>query len=37
VPELDRFLEQDIDRMQAELADDLASASAAGERSGRLP
>jgi AcrR family transcriptional regulator len=26
VPELDRFLEQNIDRMQAELADDLAAA-----------
>jgi AcrR family transcriptional regulator len=26
VPELDRFLEENIDRMQAELADDLASA-----------
>jgi hypothetical protein len=26
VPELDRFLEQSIDRMQAELADDLAAA-----------
>ena len=25
VPELDRFLEQNIDRMQAELADDLAA------------
>jgi AcrR family transcriptional regulator len=26
VPELDRFMEQDIDRLQAELADDLAAA-----------
>jgi hypothetical protein len=26
VPELDRFLEKSIDRMQAELADDLATA-----------
>jgi AcrR family transcriptional regulator len=30
VPELDRFLEEKIDRMQAELADDLAGAFAAG-------
>ena len=29
VPELDRFLEENIDRMQAELADDLAGAFAA--------
>ncbi len=37
VPELDRFLEQNIDRMQAELADDLAAAFAArGRRAERL-
>jgi AcrR family transcriptional regulator len=40
VPELDRFLEQNIDRMQAELADDLAAAFAArgrrAERTGAL-
>jgi AcrR family transcriptional regulator len=33
VPELDRFMEQDVDRMQAELADDLAPAFAARGRS----
>jgi AcrR family transcriptional regulator len=32
VPELDRFLEQNIDRMQAELADDLATAFGARGR-----
>jgi AcrR family transcriptional regulator len=32
VPELDRFLEQNIDRMQAELADDLAAAFGARGR-----
>ena len=40
VPELDRFLEQNIDRMQAELADDLAAAFAVrgrrAERTGAL-
>ena len=37
VPELDRFLEQNIDRMQAELADGLAAAFAArGRRAERL-
>ena len=37
VPELDRFLEQHIDRMQAELADDLAAAFAVrGRRAERL-
>ena len=37
VPELDRFLEQNIDRVQAELADDLAAAFAArGRRAERL-
>jgi AcrR family transcriptional regulator len=40
VPELDQFLEQDIDRMQADLADDLAGAFAArgrqAERTGAL-
>jgi AcrR family transcriptional regulator len=36
VPELDRFLEQNIDRMQAELADDLAAAlGARGRRAER--
>jgi AcrR family transcriptional regulator len=32
VPELDRFMEQDIDRLQAELADDLAASFAVGGR-----
>jgi AcrR family transcriptional regulator len=37
VPELDQFMEQDIDRMQAELADGLAAAFAArGQRGQRL-
>jgi AcrR family transcriptional regulator len=37
VPELDQFMEQDIDRMQAELADGLAAAFAArGQRAERL-
>ena len=37
VPELDRFMEQDVDRMQAELADGLAAAFAArGRRAERL-
>ena len=37
VPELDRFLEQDIDRVQAELADSLASSfGARGRRAERL-
>ena len=37
VPELDRFLEQNIDRTQAELADDLAAAfGARGRRAKRL-
>jgi AcrR family transcriptional regulator len=37
VPELDQFLERDIDRMQAELADGLAAAFAArGRRAERL-
>jgi AcrR family transcriptional regulator len=37
VPELDQFLEQDIDRRQAELADGLAAAFAArGQRADRL-
>jgi AcrR family transcriptional regulator len=37
VPELDQFLERDIDRMQAELADALAAAFAArGRRADRL-
>jgi hypothetical protein len=35
VPVLDQFMEQDIDRMQAELADDLATAFAARVR-GRI-
>jgi AcrR family transcriptional regulator len=37
VPELDRFMERDVDRMQAELADALAAAFAArGRRAQRL-
>jgi hypothetical protein len=37
VPELDQFMEQDIDRMQAELVDGLAAAFAArGRRAERL-
>jgi AcrR family transcriptional regulator len=37
VPELDRFMEQDVDRMQAELADGLAAGFAArGRRAERL-
>ena len=37
VPELDRFMEQDVDRVQAELADGLAAAFAArGRRAERL-
>jgi TetR/AcrR family acrAB operon transcriptional repressor len=37
VPELDRFLEQNIDRMQAELADDLATAfGVRGRRAQRM-
>ena len=37
VPELDRFLEQNIDRMQAELADDLAGAfGVRGRRAERI-
>jgi AcrR family transcriptional regulator len=37
VPELDRFMEQDVDRMQAELADGLAAAfGARGRRAKRL-
>jgi hypothetical protein len=37
VPELDQFMEQDIDRMQAEFADGLAAAFAArGRRAQRL-
>jgi AcrR family transcriptional regulator len=37
VPELDRFLEQNVDRMQADLADDLAAAfGASGRRAERL-
>ena len=37
VPELDQFMEQDIDRLQAELADDLAAAfGARGRRAERL-
>ena len=36
MPELDRFLEQNIDRMQAELADDLAGGfGVRGERAKR--
>ncbi len=37
VPELDRFMEQDIDRLQADLADDLAAAFAVrGKRARQL-
>jgi hypothetical protein len=36
VPELDRFMEQNVDRMQAELADDLAAGfSLRGQRAQR--